>query len=76
MAHAQVCPKCNGWGTLPKEGWTTSVDTEVTCPVCGGCGYLIIPDDHPVYPYPCPPSSRYPYTITWEYTCSCNKMEE
>ena len=52
--HYQLCPKCNGQGTLSKPPyipgdvyqWTTS-QASFTCDVCGGNKVLLVPDEIP-----------------------------
>ena len=50
--HYQLCPKCNGQGTLSKPPyipgdvyqWTTS-QASFTCDVCNGSKVLLVPDE-------------------------------
>jgi len=50
MAHAEVCPVCNGRGTVKEERITVA---EKQCYGCGGKGWVNV-EEHSYYPY-------YPY---------------
>lgn len=87
MAHAELCPICNGTGkkkTDSTEGSTYQPAGEETCHGCFGLGWVVvgveppvtIPNPYPTYPiYPTYPQ-WYPWTITWSGTTTCKTKEE
>jgi len=58
MAHAEICPICNGKGVIEEEDSTGKKITRI-CHGCVGKGWIEVRDD-PCY-------SPYPYTITWTF---------
>jgi len=53
MSWYQVCPKCNGEGSVvsaPDMGYTSIVPDIRACPVCGGEGKLLVPGNPPFAP--------------------------
>ena len=46
MSHSERCPLCDGNGTLPNDGRTTSA-VEPTCHGCYGRGWIEVMDDTP-----------------------------
>jgi len=58
MAHAEICPICNGKGVIEEEIGSTGEKTIKICHGCGGRGWIEVRDD-PYY------SPWYPYTIAW-----------
>jgi DnaJ-class molecular chaperone len=43
MSHAEICPICNGRGTVPNAMDNTST-AEVTCHGCNGKGWVTVED--------------------------------
>ena len=58
MAHAEICPICNGKGIIEEEVGSTGKKITKVCHGCGGKGWIEVRDDHCYSPW-------YPYTITW-----------
>ena len=49
MAHAEVCPICNGSGTvaIPYDPNTTSVSMHKVCRGCNGVGWVTVGVEYP-----------------------------
>jgi len=48
MSHAELCPVCEGAGSVPNDCCNINYFTLRTriCHGCGGCGWVVVPGEY------------------------------